>query len=446
VTQRITDPATHQEFERALVSIFPNRRSVRLDAQEISRAWALAQRTGNRWAVWDGDTKMLLFFLVARTEQQPLTVFALELFQEPDQNDLKFARCYARVFNEDLRTASELRIQAELWASLQQTRFARAVGRFSPFTTENFMRWIRTVENASNLRYEGQPFSASILMTKQIEWATGLSAARFIRFSQPLRFERALLEENWIRALITGSELILVGLSVAGRIVGVLTFTGAAGDAKIVPPHSKLGTAAAAVIPGTMLFIAAKTGDVYVLLPQGATFLKQQGRWRYLNHKWLRNILITVADERTVAAITRIILDLSFDRTGGLIAILEDQREIKQAVRDHRSPKRPNYELRDSLSGLLVNDPSHLQVIRAAAAIDGATVLSRSGEVLDVACMVGDPDAKALERVGKTGLRRFPGARSTAAWNISIFGLSIKVSEDGPITIFQRGNVLLEIG
>ncbi|MFX6040517.1 hypothetical protein ABTE96_21345, partial [Acinetobacter baumannii] len=84
--------------------------------------------------------------------------------------DLKFCKDYMRVFNSDITTAPHIPETNELWIALQQTRFARSIGRFSPFSTENFMNWLRVVESAGSLRYEGHPFSACILMTKQMQW------------------------------------------------------------------------------------------------------------------------------------------------------------------------------------------------------------------------------------------------------------------------------------
>ena len=40
----------------------------------------------------------------------------------------------------------------------------------------------------------------------------------------------------------------------------------------------------------------------------------------------------------------------------------------------------------------------------------------------------------------------FPGARATAAWNASLFGLAVKVSADGQIIVFSEGKIIWEIG
>jgi hypothetical protein len=56
--------------------------------------------------------------------------------------------------------------------------------------------------------------------------------------------------------------------------------------------------------------------------------------------------------------------------------------------------------------------------------------------------MIGEPSQTVLSACGVSKLVRFPCARSTAAWNASLYGLAIKVSEDGPITMYKSGNLV----
>jgi hypothetical protein len=70
----------------------------------------------------------------------------------------------------------------------------------------------------------------------------------------------------------------------------------------------------------------------------------------------------------------------------------------------------------------------------------------QEGHVMDAACMVGEPDSHALAVAEQAGLKRFEGARTTAAWNASVFGGAIKVSEDGLISLFVRGKLVGSMG
>lgn len=60
--------------------------------------------------------------------------------------------------------------------------------------------------------------------------------------------------------------------------------------------------------------------------------------------------------------------------------------------------------------------------------------------------MVGEPSPAALTPVGLESLERFGGARSTAAWNASVHGLAIKVSDDGPVDAYEYGRPVFHSG
>ena len=109
---------------------------------------------------------------------------------------------------------------------------------------------------------------------------------------------------------------------------------------------------------------------------------------------------------------------------------------------DHPRSDRANRALRMAVTNLNLKRNAHQPILLAAAAVDGAVVLSRNGRVLDAACMIAEPNPEALRQSGQTELARFPGARSTAAWNASLLGLSIKISEDGPVTVFKAGRLV----
>jgi hypothetical protein len=343
-------------------------------------------------------------------------------------------------------TAPSILVDKELWATLQQTRFARAIGRFSPFSTERFMRWLHVVESAGSLRYEGHPFTACIFMTKQMDWVESSMALDFISFKAPMRFEDALLREKWTRALLRDPLIGLVGVSLRGSIIGVATFKLSAAMGTAFAPHEKLIPISSAVVPGTMAFVSSPHGDLYVLFSNGATFVKSQGRWRYFNYSLLAKLVSKLVPSKIAVGLVRMILDLSFERKGGLIVVLSDKDLMRRLVPDHVDEKKSNESLRTFSLGLQIDDVSHRQVLTSGAGIDGAIIISSEGLVLDCACMIGEPSLSDCNNAGKENLQRFPGARTTAAWNASIYGVAIKISEDGPITIFEKGNVVLQLG
>ena len=138
----------------------------------------------------------------------------------------------------------------------------------------------------------------------------------------------------------------------------------------------------------------------------------------------------------------RTTIDLSYERKGALICILNDSNSIKQIVSDHQEPSRANGLLRKSLFGLSILNWAQRQVITAAASTDGAIILDRDGTVLDVACMLSKANPSCWEAEGFAEPISTPGARSGAAWHGSFYGITIKVSADGPISMYKNGREL----
>lgn len=445
---RIESSETVQQLCEGLLIAFPKAR------QESARGeieWLLpieGATTDKRSHVfWDASQGLLHAALFEENESAPKLTASLRPVQPPHPLDMKFANAYVRVFNEDVRGAPMLLRHQELWETLALSRVPRTIARLTAFSTTPFLSWLTTMEAATHLRYEGAPFRSVVLMSKQHEWISEPVGDGYVAFKSPIGFAEALLEEKWIRAISGSTDVGLHGLGHSGDIVGVvsLPFDARASVAEVVLP-TELQPIASLVRPGTMAFVCASNGDLYVVLPSGAVFVKSQGRWQYQNFRAFQALLSEYVSSDIARPILRLMLDLSYSRSGALFSIPAESSEIEELVPDHKHAQRANLALRASVSGLSVDSAAHRRILLAAAAIDGALVVSSSGTVLDVACMIGEPGEAALQRAGHSQLSRFPGARSTAAWNSSIFGVGIKVSEDGPISVFSRGQLVGQLG
>lgn len=447
-SSRFEAVGTIRQLIRELLIAFPQALSdERFEVSERSMGKAASRSNEKSYISWDEERNLLHIRLSNALEAPPTHVASLRPMQPPHPIDLKFANAYVRVFNEDLKVAPTLLRHQEIWATLSSSRVPRAIARLTAFSTAPFLEWLSTMEAAASLRYEGMPFRSIALMSKQPEWISGPVGEGYVAFSKPLSFSKAILEEKWIQAISASTEIGLHGLGHSGNIVGIIGIPKdvSATSSEIVLP-SELQPIAALVRPGTMAFVCAPNGDLYVVLPSGAVFVKSQGSWHFQNFSSFQSLLSQHIPRAIARHLLRLMLDLSYKRSGALLCIPKDPSCMKELVPDHTLPRRANIDLRKAVTGLKVDRAVQRPLLLAAAAIDGATVLSDSGDVLDVACMVGEPSASALASSGHTQLRRFAGARSTAAWNASIFGLGIKVSEDGPISVFSRGSLIGQLG
>jgi hypothetical protein len=192
------------------------------------------------------------------------------------------------------------------------------------------------MEAATHLRYEGVPFRSIVLMSKQHEWISGPVGDGYIAFKRPLGFSQALIEEKWIRAISASTEVGLHGLGHSGNIVGIVALST---DASISSGGAVLPTElqpiASLVRAGTMAFVCAPNGDLYVVLPSGAVFVKSQGSWHYQNFSSFQSLLSKYVPQPIAQPLLRLLLDLSYKRKGALFCVPADLSTVEQLVPDH---------------------------------------------------------------------------------------------------------------
>jgi hypothetical protein len=367
------------ELGAQLLSVLPHSHLEYLSEIPARDRWRSVTK-GNQQkprAVWDRSSRHVLAFMFNEDQAEPASAVVLAPLQEPHENDIRFIQIFCRIFNEDLRTAPDMLTQSELWEVLKETHFSRALGRFSAFSTLPFMHWLRTIESPLHLRYEGTEFSATIFMTKQRQWIVD-NVKAFVPFSPPLSFEAVLLREKWVRSLAREIGVGLVGLGHSGSIIGLVAIPRR--DSKsFFPPHRALSGAVSLVRPGTMAFISAPNADLYVVLPNGAIFLRTQGKWLYLNYSSFRQLLGQHMSKTIVDSVFRTILDLSFQRKGALLCFLENSKAISRIVPDYGQSNRANEALRKSVRNLDVKRVAHQRI--PCRSLERASLKLRSGGV-----------------------------------------------------------------
>ena len=441
---RATREATWREFSRNLESLFAGAQTSVLTDAETTKAWQSPLGISHKLMRHSEDGRSLILFISNIEKNAPIRAVNLQFNRKYNTQESKLAHIFARVFDQDLQI-NAARDSDELWISLQQSRFSRTIARFTTFSTETFLSWLRTMENATSLTYEGRPFSTHLLLTWQPEYVIGPAGGNFIGFSKPIQREAALLGEKWLRALTHSGTVALVAGKRQG-IIGTLAL-----DRSAIPPtnepilHEDLAYLTSFIKGGVALITATSGGDLYVLFPAGATFVKRQGRWRYLNSQILLEKIASYVSKQAAASISTIALSLSFERSGALLGIIDD-KDVRKAAPDHDAQDRSNAALRSLASKLQISNPAHQKLLRSAAGIDGAILFDKSGNVLDLACMISTPQPEELSRKGIQLSGGLVGARSTAARNCSVYGLAIKISDDGPISVFESGKLALELG
>lgn len=354
-------------------------------------------------------------------------------------NDVKLMKKIASVYRADLEVAGEPKYAEEAWRALGPTRFLRAAARFSSMTTDPLLKRVRIFEAAAQQTYEGSPFVGAVVMTQHLQTFGERAGARYKRLNSSVDLAQALLREKWLRPFLEGGKFALVTSGLAGRAMGITDASTSWGESSEEAPVPELRGLYGYLAPGTSLLSASPVGDVYFSLPNGVNFVKSKGQWRYQNWSHLERILARNCDTAAVGPLLRLVRGASFRRHGALFVVTEEPGKIGDIVPDHRNGARVSKSVRSMMKGVNIADSMGAALVEESARIDGAVVMTVLGRILDVASMIGEPSIGVRTRLGLSDLQRFSGARTTAAWNASLHGLAIKISDDGPVEVYEKG-------
>ncbi len=203
---------------------------------------------------------------------------------------------------------------------------------------------------------------------------------------------------------------------------------------------------------GSLCLVLTPNGEIRAFARglQVLSFLN--GRWRLTDLEWkYRCWAEAVGDEELARLVLQVALDLADSRRGGLFVILDDPRSVTSLVSPgdllahaelatqalSADAKAGVYYL---LNGRRTTD-LRPAVLRTLAAIDGGIVLDREGKLLAFGAILRHHnEGGALHDSFPQG-----GGRSVAAVSASTYGLALKISEDGIVSFFKRGNWIWDV-
>jgi hypothetical protein len=210
------------------------------------------------------------------------------------------------------------------------------------------------------------------------------------------------------------------------------------------------GNLAVSCSGGRIGIALTRQGDILVIDNGSVRFTYRLGKWQYWNHTHLVNLLTKVARvqhvptqivPRVVAAVYRAALDVSFRRTGGLFVLLKNSQNIRALVRQGDAINDADRSSLDSRFDKILENPILQTMPRLIAAeiasLDGAVVLNNQGHLLAYGAV--------LEPSKKGKISPEEGSRTKAAIGSSNYGLAVKVSSDGDITIYSSGKEFIRI-
>jgi len=203
---------------------------------------------------------------------------------------------------------------------------------------------------------------------------------------------------------------------------------------------------------GKLGIVLSRQGDILIFEEGTLRFSYRFGRWQHWNHRFLLNLLRNQARAqgvkpsqlgRVIAPIYRAALDISFRRSGGLFVILKNRNNLRKLVRngdgvgdERRLPADADF---DAIFDGQIIKTLHRAIAVELASLDGAMVIDNTGKIRAYGAVL-----KPGNKAAKKG-HRVEGSRTQAAIAASNFGLAIKISSDGDITVFTNGNEYISV-
>lgn len=197
-------------------------------------------------------------------------------------------------------------------------------------------------------------------------------------------------------------------------------------------------------------FCLTRHGDMMAFYGGSIRLTCRSGRWQYWNHAHLIDLLARRArvqrvPKRVIPAVLNLLyrtaLDVSFRRSGGLFVLLRNRANIKCLVRPADTMHSRHRSLLDRSFDDAVGSTNHnripIQVAVELAALDGAIVADNQGRIMAHGAVL-EP-----RRKGKSAGAE--GSRTKAAIGASHYGLSVKISSDGGITVYAAGKEFVAI-
>jgi hypothetical protein len=194
----------------------------------------------------------------------------------------------------------------------------------------------------------------------------------------------------------------------------------------------------------------SRQGDILVFDEGTLRFTYRYGRWQYWNHAHLVHLLRDRARAqrvpkkilgRVVNAIYRAALDVSFRRSGGLFVVLHNRKSLRDIARSGDAIGDPKRSATDLEFDMVIRE-HHIQslprvVVVELASLDGAIVLDNSGRIRAYGVVLQPKKAGRL--------RGTEGSRTKAAIGASKYGLAVKISSDGDITVYYESREFIKM-
>ncbi len=375
-------------------------------------------------------------------------------------HEVRFARAIGDVLAARYRAILDPQVIAERSDLFQGSIEDRYVGSFldhSPYTIEArtaradlIASVIELLRVAALSSYENRIISTGVLLLSSREDPCRPSAA--VKAAAPSYSESLTSIRSFYR-LADGVSTVFLANS-EGQLLDIIDVERWGRTAGGTPPPPVTcasryrSHARATQRHGHVCAILSPSREIKIFADGVEMFAFRGAEWHLLDLQAKYRIWSEAVGNETLALrLFQLALDLADLREGALFVVVRTPADIGELVTSGdrldlpmASPSTPDMPSRRDLLHLLEGrsvTELDASVLAALASLDGATVVTRDGQLLAAGAILRHLPADDLANGGEI----VEGARTSAALSASRFGPVLKVSEDGNITFFDGERV-----
>ncbi|WP_298267726.1 hypothetical protein [Geobacter sp.] len=302
---------------------------------------------------------------------------------------------------------------------------------------------IQLLKNLSYQRYEGKPATTGFIVHR----TTPAELRRLLRYRKhtllPLQpaetISPTFFDNPLTYRFIDGTNLFFIA-NIQMQVTGIMRTGGGVMDNDVERlTNREIFSLVRHAGSGAFAVTVNGASEIEVMITPDKLLVRRRGVWAIFDPDIIRSFLAGSLEGAAADDLLWTLYALSKMRHGTVVLVHE------RGVRQLAPLKKGSVGGDDPIGRLLIgrvrgrsiSDLKQAGTLLRILSSDGMTVFSRSGKLLETGFIIDTSHAREVV----TG-----GGRTTAACAASFFGKVIKVSQDGPIELYQGGRLVYRFG
>ncbi len=302
---------------------------------------------------------------------------------------------------------------------------------------------IQLLKNLSYQRYEGKPATTGFIVHRTTEPALKKTIKDRQHTLIPLQPHQGIsptfLDNPLTYRFIDGNNLFFIS-TIQMQVVGLLRTSANSSQTDIERlTQREIFSLVRRSGTGAFAITVNDASEIEVLISPAKLFVRRKGVWAIFDPDIFRSFLSGSIDIVTIDDLLWTVYAVSKLRHGTVILIHEGTpRHLSTLKKGSVGGDDPVGRLiTGRVKGQTIAELKASDTLLRILSSDGMTVLDKAGKLLDTGFIIDTSHAREMV----TG-----GGRTTAAIAASFFGKVIKVSQDGPIELYQDGKLVYRFG